>query len=207
MSRMHQGVEGCIAVLRRRFAILACRRLLRRIKMKCTTCRRFDALPANELSPPLPEDRVSLRKPFEAVGVDHAGPLLIRDGDGNRKAWILLFVCASSRAVYLQLTPSTSSDDFLLVYRRFVARFGKPLLIRSDNGPGFAAAAQLIAIDWKFNPPSAPWHGGFYKRLVAVIKAPLKRVLGQALLKWEEMATLLAEVEFLVNDRPLTCVF
>ena len=40
---------------------------------------------------------------------------------------------------------------------------------------------------WLFNPPSAPWHGGFYERLVGAVKAPLRKVLGKASLKMVEV--------------------
>ena len=53
----------------------------------------------------------------------------------------MLFVCATVRAVHLELVESTSAEDFLLVFRRFTSSYGKPMLIRSDNGAGFVAAA------------------------------------------------------------------
>ena len=52
-------------------------------------------------------------------------------------------------------------------------------------------------------------HGmvGFTKGLhVAVVKAPLRKVLGRVLVSRDELATLLAEVQFIVNERPLTHV-
>ena len=80
------------------------------------------------------------------------------------------------------------------------------MLIRSDNGAGFVTAARNVSCEWKFNPPASPWHGGFYERLVGLIKAPLKKVLGSALLSWDELVTILTEVQRIVNDRPLTYV-
>ena len=208
-SRLHQGVEGCLAAIQRRFVIFSCRRLLREVKRKCVVCQRQDARPATEDAAPLLPDRVHLTGPFEVVGVDHAGPLLVRNRNQDRgKVWILLFVCAAVHAVHLELVDSTSADDFILAYRRFVARYGIPRLIRSDNGTGFVAAARTLSstVKWVFNPPASPWHGGFYERLVAVVKSPLRRVLGRPLLTWQEMATLLTEVASIVNDRPLTHV-
>ena len=79
--------------------------------------------------------------------------------------------------------------------------------MRSDNGSAFVASSKVLSIEWRFNPPSSPWHGGgFYERLVGVVKAPLKRVLKRSLLSYEELQTLLAEVEYLVHDRPITYV-
>ena len=145
-----------MAFARRRFAVVACRRIVRRIKNQCTVCRRFDAPSGMEVSPPLPQDRVSLQRPFSVVGIDHAGPLVAKVLDSNKKVWILLFVCATTRAVNLQLVQTMSTEDVILGYRRFVARHGTPALIRSDNGPAFVAAAKMIPVDWRFNPPPPP---------------------------------------------------
>ena len=69
-SNMHLGVEGCVALARRRFATIACRRLFRRIQTRCTVCKRFDGPSGSEVSPPLPVDRVTLQRPFSVVGID-----------------------------------------------------------------------------------------------------------------------------------------
>ena len=76
--------------------------------------------------------------------------------------------------------------------------YGEPALIRSDQGSAFVAAAKQVKADWRFNPPASPMHGGFYERLVAVIKSPLRRVLGKSLLSSREMSVLLAEVQSVV---------
>ena len=98
-NHMHLGVEGCVAFARRRFAIIACRRVLRTIKNRCTICRRFDTPSGAEVSPPLPLDRVTLQRPICVVGVDHVGPSVAKTAENNKKVWILLFVCATTRAV------------------------------------------------------------------------------------------------------------
>ena len=76
---------------------------------------------------------------------------------------------------------------------------GSRCVYRSDNATTFKSAADKVAIPWFFNPPSAPWHGGFYERLVACVKAPLKKVLGQASLSRDELFTVLTEIERVVN--------
>ena len=99
-----------------------------------------------------------------------------------RAIWILLFVCAAVCAVHLELVDGSSADDFILVYRRFVAHYGTPKLIRLDNGTGFVAAARTLSstVKWVFNPPTSPWYGGFYEWLAAVVMSSLRRVLGRA---------------------------
>ncbi|GFV45166.1 integrase catalytic domain-containing protein [Trichonephila clavipes] len=80
----------------------------------------------------LPGDRVNDAAVFEVVGVDLAGPLYVK---GGQKSWIVLFTCATYRAVHLELTSSLSTDAFLLSLRRFIARRGdhEPLTYLSEN--------------------------------------------------------------------------
>jgi len=59
-------------------------------------------------------------------------------------------------------------------------------------------------ITWKFNPPTAAWWGGFWERLIGVLKQLLRQGLGGASLNYEELSTLLCECESVVNSRPLT---
>lgn len=53
----------------------------------------------------------------------------------------------------------------------------------------------------------AAWWGGFWERLVRSTKTCLKKILQRASLKFEELQTVLAEVEAILNSRPLTYVF
>ncbi|KAG8178943.1 hypothetical protein JTE90_027822 [Oedothorax gibbosus] len=110
---------------------------------------------------------------------------------------------------------------FLMALRRFVARRGRCTTIYCDNGTNFVGAANCLRlldwnkvikhgainnIHWKFNPPTAAWWGGWWERLIRVMKDLLKRVLGRALLSQEEMFTVLCDCESLMNSRPLTYI-
>lgn len=55
-----------------------------------------------------------------------------------------------------------------------------------------------------FNPPAAPHMGGVWERLVRSCKRALNVVLKKQVLTDEVLATTMAEVESLVNSRPLT---
>ncbi|KAJ8916963.1 hypothetical protein NQ315_008363 [Exocentrus adspersus] len=65
---------------------------------------------------------------------------------------------------------------------------------------------QVQQIVWRFNPPSAPWWGGFWERLVGILKQLLRKVLGRASLNYEELLTVLCDCEAVINARPLTHV-
>ncbi|XP_029680226.1 uncharacterized protein LOC115245872 [Formica exsecta] len=58
-------------------------------------------------------------------------------------------------------------------------------------------------IRWCFNPPAAPHFGGLWEAAVKSFKHHLRRVLGKSTLTYEEMSTLLAQIEACLNSRPL----
>ena len=49
--------------------------------------------------------------------------------------------------------------------------------------------------------------GGFWERLVKSVKRCLKKTIGRASLTFDEMTTLMVEIEATLNNRPLTYVF
>ncbi|XP_066916217.1 uncharacterized protein [Clytia hemisphaerica] len=53
---------------------------------------------------------------------------------------------------------------------------------------------------------ASPWWGGFYERLVRSVKSSLKKILGLSFLTYEELETVLIEIESSINTRPLTYV-
>ncbi|XP_035218257.1 uncharacterized protein LOC118191569 [Stegodyphus dumicola] len=125
--------------------------------------------------------------------------------------------------IHLRSVPLCSfrTDEFLQAFHRFSARRGKPSIIYTDNGTNFVGACNALAsidfneiakkganerIIWKFIPPGAPWWGGWWERLIGMMKRILRKVLGRACLSYEEMYTVLCNCEAILNDRPLTVV-
>ncbi|VDO68057.1 unnamed protein product [Haemonchus placei] len=60
-------------------------------------------------------------------------------------------------------------------------------------------------IRWKFITPLSPCKGGFYERLIGMIKLTLKRVLTRKLPDETTFLTTVLECEAMVNSRPLAC--
>jgi len=46
-------------------------------------------------------------------------------------------------------------------------------------------------IVWKFTTAMAPWQGGFYERLVGLVKQSLRKGIGRKLLYWDKLLTVL----------------
>ena len=59
-------------------------------------------------------------------------------------------------------------------------------------------------IRWRYNLPKAPWWGGMFERIVRSVKRCLKKTLGKGRLTYEELLTVLTEVEAVINNRPLS---
>ncbi|XP_063994316.1 uncharacterized protein LOC135171617 [Diachasmimorpha longicaudata] len=60
-----------------------------------------------------------------------------------------------------------------------------------------------VGTQWSFNPPSAPLFGGKWEAAVKSVKYHLTRTIGEDLVTFEELTTLLAQIEAVLNSRPL----
>ena len=136
--------------------------------------------------------------------------------------------CAIYVPVHIVAVHNMETDSFILWLRRLVARRGNILMIRSDNGTNFVGADKQLHeecmkmnhpkisdflsqhngdwIVWKRNPPHASNYGGVWERHIRMARKILSGMLkvhGEILHK-ESFRTLFAEVENLINSRPLS---
>ena len=136
---MHGGVKDTLTELKSKYWIVKGRSFVKKLLQRCVVCRRIHGKPfLFPRSPSLPGFRVQESPPFSYTGVDFAGPLYVKSGEG--KVWICLYTCCSSRAVHLEVVPDLTAEAFIRCSRRFVARRGIPRKIISDNGKTFKAA-------------------------------------------------------------------
>ncbi len=74
----------------------------------------------------LPPERLKPSPPFTCVGIDYAGPLWIKRGNPRKptlvKVYVCIFVCFSTKAVYIELASDLTTEAFLAALTRFVAR-------------------------------------------------------------------------------------
>ncbi|GBM96684.1 hypothetical protein AVEN_111922-1 [Araneus ventricosus] len=93
----------------------------------CLICKKCNAKSADQLSGQLPRDRISQSPPFQIVGIDFTGAILVKDKKETHKSYVALFTCAVTRAVHSELVSDMSTKcfcGFLLALRRFLSRRG-----------------------------------------------------------------------------------
>ena len=62
-------------------------------------------------------------------------------------------------------------------------------------------------ITWQFIIKRAPWWGGFWERLIRTVKQCLKKSIGKANLSFDELHTIIVEVEAAINARSITYLY
>uniref|UniRef100_A0A1B0CP41 Integrase catalytic domain-containing protein n=1 Tax=Lutzomyia longipalpis TaxID=7200 RepID=A0A1B0CP41_LUTLO len=223
---LHAGPQLLEAHLRQKYWMLGGRNICRSVFRKCIKCFKAHPRTSEQVMGQLPEHRVQHERPFSAVGVDFAGPVFLKTGTRKgttTKAYIAVFVCMSTKMVHLELVSSLTTDAFIATLRRFIGRRGLPSHVYSDNGKTFVGADNDLRkafvdstaqetfinylasreIEWCFQPPKAPHHGGLWEAAVKSCKTLLKRILGQVALNFEEMQTTLIQIEAVLNSRPI----
>ena len=101
LDTLHGGVTLTTANVRERHWVPRLRKLTKQVIKSCAGCKRFQAIALSNPPPgPLPLDRTQGNTPF-----DFAGPLKYRIRSKTEgKAYIALYSCSLTRAVYLDET-------------------------------------------------------------------------------------------------------
>ena len=148
------------------------------------------------------------------MGVDYFGPFQVRHG------WSLVIW-----AVHIEIAYSLDTDSFLLALRRFIDRRGQVREIHSDNGSNFASGERELRdamlernkekihnallqknIKWSFSPPYGSHFGGIWERCNRTVLKILQALLREQITDEESLATLMCEVENIMNSQPITTV-
>ena len=59
-------------------------------------------------------------------------------------------------------------------------------------------------VTWRFPLEQAPWQGGCFEHLIRIVKRTLNKIFGNAFLSYEELQTVVTDVECTVNSQPIT---
>ncbi|XP_011859066.1 PREDICTED: uncharacterized protein LOC105556582 [Vollenhovia emeryi] len=230
LRNMHSGLQATMAAVRQRFWPLSLRSATRKVINNCLPCFKARPVFSEAQMGSLPASRIRFSRPFSHCGVDYAGPVTLREGkrrnSRNHKAYIAVFVCFATKAIHLELVSDLTTDAFIAALKRLISRRGKPQQMYSDNATTFVGAQRQIKefydflkteqaqtsiehflrdqqTTWSFIPPNAPHFGGLWEAAVKSAKYHLTRIVGSANLTFEEMQTVLCEIEAILNSRPL----
>lgn len=211
----HVGANHTLSIIRKLYWIPQGKAQVMKIIRHCSSCVKHGGGPYKlPPTPALPPERVNYSSPFTFTGIDYLGHIFVKNTNGTEKRWICLFTCLAVRAVHLEIVKDLSAEEGLLALRRFISTRGVPTMITSDNATQFKLISEILTntyciennIKWRFIPQLAPWFGGYYERLVALVKHCLKRTLQKHLLNDSQINTIIKEIEAILNTRPLTCV-
>ena len=202
--------------------------IVRHLIHKCVICHKLRGKMGYQKMAGLPEERCTEAAPFTYCDVDMFGHLIIKEKRSELKRYGAPFTCFSSRTVHIELTNSLDADSFILALRRFMARRGTVRSIWSDNGTNFVGAKNELQrafkemkhdkiksflqengadwILWHNNPPGASHMGEIWERQIRSARIILERLLKTHSHSFndESLRTMMAEVELIINSRPLT---
>lgn len=232
LKSLHGGVTLMLSYLRSKYWIVGAKTLVKAFIRNCVICKRYSTSNQTQYMGQLPLSRITPARVFQNSGVDFAGPINIRASKGrghtSYKGYICLFVCMSTKAIHLEAVSDLTSQGFIACFKRFVARRGHVSDIWSDNGSNFVGASKELShfvteerscvameirqwlgnngTSWHFIPPRAPNFGGLWEAGIKSTKSHLNRVISDSTLTYEEMSTVLCQIEACLNSRPLSIV-
>lgn len=227
---MHSGPRLTESILRKKYWLINSQSCIRKQINNCVKCARYNPKIQQQVMADLPQSRVQMaEKAFIRCAVDFAGPIKIKASKLRNakiiKGYISIFVCMTTKALYIELVSDLTAESFIAALRRFVARRGRVTDIYSDNGTNFVRTNKILKelsekeeaefelalsnesvnseIQWHFAPPGSPTFNGLAEAAVKTTKHHLMRTIGETVMTFEELSTLLYQIEAVVNMRPI----
>ena len=221
----HKGVQHTVARSRIFYWIPQCSKLVKSIKNHCFECRRLDAKAMEQLMSPLPSFRLKPSPIWFYSMLDLFGPIEITDYVNQRttrKTWGVIITCLTTRACWVYLAESYSTDHLLTVLRKHETRNGSPSVYMADLGRQIVGADRVMSeaisnidvnvletfaanrnVKFVFGTPHFPEGQGACERLIKEVKQSLRVITKNKHLTFGELDCLLSEASYLVNSRPL----
>lgn len=222
----HPGAQTTQNILQQEYWIISARSFIRKRLRQCVSCFKASPKPLQPSMGDLPKPRLVGTKPFSHVGIDFAGPFMVKAALLRRiqatKGYLCIFVCMATRAVHLELVSDLSTALFLAALDRFISRRGRCTDLYSDCGTNFVGAKRYLKevqnlidspttatnldkrqIQWHLNPPAAPHMGGLWEAAVKSAKTLLHRTIHDQTFTYEELNTIFHRVESTLNSRPV----
>ena len=229
----HAGVDYTYATATQVAWIVGGRTLAKKIKVLCVRCRFLRKQLEGQKMSTLPPGLTVPCPPFTNVGIDLAGPYVVKRektsvvtrNSGTVKVYAVLYVCLNTKALKVLLARGYSTQDFLLTFDEFVADHGQPRTAHCDRGSNLVSAGNVVEeegsgelnydwdviekttegkTEWRYCPAGAQFRNGATERFVAKLKRTLSHRFGETKhLSMIEMMVALKVVASVVNSRPV----
>lgn len=215
----HPGSDRTIYAVRDQFFPLGLRRYVRKLISQCMMCKRLRGQPGKVSFGSVPKFRYDFQSaPFTNVGIDIFGPLKIAMTTKGKRYGVI-FSCATTRAVHIEPIHDQKAQSVFQALLNFMSRRGVPHRIYTDNGVNLMAVKKQLMkflqqisnfhpelslhVEWIQLTVSSPWRGGFYERLIRIIKDTLNALTFGKTIDNDALATALYQIEARINSRPL----
>ena len=191
---------------------------------ECATCKPQNAQASTQLVTDLSESRLEVDYvPFFYTGVDCFGVFSVKQGRSLVKGYSCIFTCMTVQAVHLEVLHTLSTDSFICALRIFIGRRANVEHIYFENATNFVGAEKNLKesirkwnqrqiteflvqkqVVWHFNTPLASHFGGSWERVIRSMRKELTSTTLQTTFSEEGLTTLFAEIEGILNSRPLS---
>ncbi|GFT63869.1 integrase catalytic domain-containing protein [Trichonephila clavipes] len=225
----HLGPQHLLYQVRLKYWPIHGRNICRKVVHNCVICFKFNPKICSQKMGDLPKERITPGKVFNSTGIDLCGPFFIKNKYQRKgpeiKVYVCIFICLVTKAIHLEIISDLTSQALIAALKRFISRRGKCHKIFSDNGTNMIGANREIkalsklvrdreeslfaffaeeGIEWSFIPPRSPNWGGLWEANIKSLKYHFKRVAGNSKFSYEELLTLITQIEAILNSRPLT---
>lgn len=222
LTNIHAPMATTHSILRHRVWILGGRKAISSFLFGCL-CRK--PVPITQQIGQLPPTRTDAFHSFVHQACDFFGPLMYKQSNDDptpHKCWGLVFCCFNTRAIKLFLVKDLTTETFLDCLTKLECFVGRSSLIQCDNQTTFKSASKelkalLKRINWDhlqktgtpkgttfvFTSEYCPSENGLIESLVKNCKRNIRPAIGSRLLTFEKLDVVFAEVEAIVNQRPI----
>ncbi|GFW89303.1 integrase catalytic domain-containing protein [Trichonephila clavipes] len=221
----HLGPQHLLYQVRLKYWPIHGRNICRKVVHNCVICFKFNPKICSQKMGDLPKERITPEKVFNSTGIDLCGPFFIKNKYQRKgpeiKVYVCIFICLVTKAIHLEIISDLTSQALIAALKRFISRRGKCHKIFSDNGTNMIGANREIkalsklvrdreeslfaffaeeGIEWSFIPPRSPNWGGLWEANIKSLKYHFKRVAGNSKFSYEELLTLITQIEAILNS-------
>lgn len=173
----HPDAKRTLIILRRRFYAPSLQRQVNEHMSSCHVCQIMNRRTAKLIG--FLKPREIPENPNTIISIDHFGPL----PPIRQYKHVLLIVDHATRFIEAIPMRSTSSKETIKnLHKHWIARFGIPSSIMSDNATGYTSREMQVFlsknnIDHILSPLYNPESNGLVERLVQTLKTTLRKVM------------------------------